>query len=286
MNFPLHRKEGLLQQLPKAVAKYISRWPGRPIQPLRHSVYCGYLGDQTELEGRLWKLIQLSLSSQDEEQVLEHASSCAYCQSRIRDITGALHAAIPEESALVQTAAAPVAGLKLASLRMKLKKVKRVRVFEAGKELLADVLVALDTTGKWLCGQDGANMVLRYVPAWRGIGKSDARVAAKRFRSKRTFPSLKIGTEVEGLIISCEVQSVQNHLELSVQCRDVRGKRASGRSSIEYAIDGVPQTPTELDIDGTLAISLPLSVACADVTVYREGVQIGQVAIELEGNEA
>lgn len=282
------RSEEILKRLPKALEGYMSQWPSGPVRPQRAHLYCGHLGDRTELEVQLWKLVESALDPSEEELLLRHTDDCLYCQTRIRDISEAMRLAMSLEPAPAGAAVSAPVAQRVPALIVRLKKVRRL-IREAGHNVVADILVALELTGRRIRGQNGDGIVKAYAPIDRGLERGVARVRSSAEQGKlpsrfggTICESFKIANEFGELVISYEIRSTGTHLDLLVGCHDKMGARPPGQFHVELLVDSKRCKETELDLGGNAVLQVPFEVACAEVRVYRQKTHLCGVTIQFQ----
>jgi hypothetical protein len=234
----------------------------------RGPLYCGYLGSHTELDIRLWKHVESQLTDEEEQLLLDHTDNCLYCQSRIRDIAKAMR----------QSVRKPDLMLKLA------KATNRVRD-ETG-EFLAELLIAVENTGRWLHGSLDCGLLLRPIPATRGLGTiptkgvpSTARPEAQSVKS--LTPAFRVSTIIEGGTLSCEIRRSGSNLALSVGCVGGKATDSGSLPTITCSVDGTTVQPASLRSDETPFIA-PLDSKKIEFTVYQRENEIGYMVVEME----
>jgi hypothetical protein len=228
-------------------------------------LYCGHLGSRTELDIRLWKYVESRLTEEEEQALLSHTDGCMYCQSRIRDIAKATRESV-----------------RRPDLLLRLEKVT-AKVKDSTGEFLADLLVAVGNTGKWLYGSLGAGLVLKPVPTMRGVGEGPRRglapAASSRERPVSSLTSsFKASTTVEGIPLSCEIRRSASNLVLSIAYSGT-GLESGLRTTC--SVDTIPVQPVRLRSGGTEFV-VPQDSKRIEFTVYRQEQEIGCMVVEME----
>jgi len=268
-------QDDAMRRLQEALARYVSRWPGKRVCRPRHPVYCGYKDDPASLEVYLWELVQSS-AERAEEDFPKHVRDCPYCLTRIRDITRAVTAALDVDPHPMWEP-----GVKPAVVGLALKRLKR-RIGQATVEFL----VGVKALGEWLSGAEGSYIQLAPIraQAWRGVRSIARRGEAEPGAvGEREVRSLTVQREVDDLTISAEVAAPAGAPELLVRVV-VTGTsdRPSGDFSIEYSIDGTVQEPSRLDSNGCFRVALPRDFTAVEVRLCLEGREVCLVRIDTE----
>jgi len=231
-------------------------------------LYCGYLGSRTELDVRLWKYVESQLSDEEEQSLLSHADACVYCQSRIRDIAKAMRESVRKPD-----------------LILRLEKVTAKVKGDAG-EFLADLLVAVENTGKWLYGSLGTGLVLKPVPATRGLAKGPARCVPPAARSQEEpvsslTSSFKTSTTVEGVTVSCEIRRSASNLVFSIDYGGRQTADVEQGLTTTCSADSVPVQAARSSSGGTEFV-VPQDCGNVELTIYRRESEIGRMVVEME----
>lgn len=277
-----------LLDVERALARYISQWPGEPVTSprlprLRRRPYCGHLGTQAELETALWGLVRACLDPAEEKALSAHAQGCAYCQGRIRDISKALRAAADEPWWLAAGEPSPAYASLPVTVRIRLRRAKEY-VEQAGEVLLANVLKVVETTGTLVSGRQGGVMVLAPAPSFRGAG-DDTASEGPPSPAEDVCESVAVASETAGLRVTGEVRLAAAGPELVVRCADADGKRPTGNFSIVWEVDGAVEEPRELGPTGAVALPLPGGTERIDATVLREEIPVGGVSVDVDASE-
>jgi hypothetical protein len=256
----------------RATGEAISRqYLGRYVTPRLADtppLYCGYLGSRTELEIRLWKHVESRLSEEEEQSLLSHADACVYCQSRIRDIAKAMCESVHPPD-----------------LILRLEKVTARVMGDAG-EFLADLLVAVENTGKWLYGSLGAGLVLKPVPTTRGLAGGSKRcvpsAAASQEQPVRSLTSsFKASTTVEGVTVSCEISRSASGLVFSIDTSGRPDDSEEPGLTVTCSADSVPVTASRSSLRGSEFV-VPQDCGKVEFTICKRDSEIGHMVVEME----
>lgn len=245
------------------LSKYATpRFADRPV------LYCGYLGSRTDLDIRLWKHVESRLSEEEEQPLLNHADGCVYCQSRIRDIAKAMRESVRKPD-----------------LILRLEKITATVKGEAG-DFLADLLMAVENTGKWLCGSLGTGLVLKPVPATRGLAKGSARCVPPTAGSPEEpvsalTSSFKASTTVEGVTVSCEIKRSASNLVFSIDYGARQGAGEEPGLTTTCNADSVLVQASRLSSRGAEFV-VPQDCGKVEFTIYRWKNEIGRMVVEME----
>lgn len=259
----------------EALADQFLRKYRRPKPPRPHLLYCGHLGSRANLEVHLWKHVECRLTEEEERGLLDHADNCGYCQFRIRDLAKVLREALPE----------PAPALEPAGVILRLRRVTTT-VKDAGRGFWAEVLVAAENTGKWLAGNVGAGLILRRLPAVRGLGAGTTRGLephAQRNESsiRSIVPALTTSLSIEGMTLFCEIRSEGSRLLLRIGSADGTGADLESLLAVTCRIDGGPEKPIQLGPQG-MEITVPHSSRQIEFEVARGSTALGRLVVTLE----
>jgi hypothetical protein len=216
----------------------------------------------------LWKHVESRLSDEEEQSLLSHADACVYCQSRIRDIAKAMRESVRKPD-----------------LILRLEKVTAKVKGDAG-EFLADLLVAVENTGKWLYGSLGTGLVLKPVPATRGLAKGRARCVPATAPSQEKpvhslTSSFKASTTVEGVMVSCEIRRSASDLVFSINYSGRQAADVEQRLTTTCSTDTVP-VQAGRSASGETEFIVPQDSGKVEFTIYRQENEIGRMVVEME----